>query len=315
MRTTSDFWKSKKVMVTGGSGFLGKFILQNLEKSGCENIVVPRSTEYDLRKESTAVDLLRIHQPNMVIHAAAAVGGIGANISNPGKFFYDNAIMGLHMIEASRICGLDKLIIIGSVCSYPENASIFRENELWDGYPEPTNAPYGLAKKMLLVQSQAYRKQYDMEIIYLLLSNLYGPGETLDPDNSHVTAAIILKCLTAIEKNEPGITLWGDGSQTRDFLFVDDAAFGILQAAEHYNNPAPINIGSGEETSIRTLAEHIKEISEFKGEIHWDTSKPSGQQRRLVDSSRARQHFGYEANTKLKDGLKQEIYWLKNNTK
>lgn len=312
MQKTSTFWKSKKVVLTGGSGFLGGFILKNLKQYGCTNVFVPRSKDYDLRKESSAVELLMTHQPNILIHAAGAVGGIGANISNPGKFFYDNAIMGLHVIEAARKYGVNKLVIIGSVCSYPETASIFREDELWDGYPEPTNAPYGLAKKMLLVQAQAYRKQYNMEIIYLLLSNLYGPGEKMDPENSHVTAAIIQKCMTAKETNEPSITLWGNGTQTRDFLFVDDAARGILQASEHYNDSEPLNIGSGNETSIKALADHIKTIVEFKGEINWDTSKPSGQKRRLVDTSRAKQYFGYEPATSLKEGLQQEIHWLNN---
>ncbi len=306
----SNFWENKRVTVTGGTGFLGSFLVKKLREIGCKEVFVPRSRDYDLRREEHVIRLFESAQPDLVIHAAASVGGIGANLTNPGKFFYDNAIMGVHMIEVARRFTLQKLVLLGTVCSYPKHATVFREEEFWNGYPELTNAPYGLAKKMLLVQAQAYRRQYGLNAIYLVLANLYGPGENFDSENSHVTAAIIRKCLEPKARGEDKIFLWGDGSPTRDFLYVEDAAEGILLAAEHYDGAEPVNLGTGQETSIRVLAEMIARLSGFSGQIVWDTTKPSGQPRRIVDKTKATEFFGFRARTPLEEGLRREVRWV-----
>jgi GDP-L-fucose synthase len=304
------FWNGKRVVVTGGAGFLGGFIVKKLTERGCDTPLVPRSKEYDLRREDQVLRLFQTAQPDLVIHAAGSVGGIEANRRNPGKFFYDNAIMGLNVIEVARRLDLEKLVLVGTVCSYPNDATVFLEDEFWDGYPEETNAPYGLAKKMLLVQAQAYRNQYGLNAIYPVLANLYGPGESLHPDDSHVTAAIIRKCLEAKARGEDEIVLWGDGSPTRDFLYVEDAAEGILLASELYEGPEPVNLGAGAETPIRTLAETIARLTSFSGRIVWDTTRPNGQPRRIVDSTRANRLFGFQASTLLEEGLSREIEWV-----
>ena len=305
-----DFWSNKRVTVTGGGGFLGSVVVNKLRQAGCQDIFVPRSRDYNLVEMNGAEKLYQDSHPDIVLHLAAKVGGIGANQENPGKFFYDNLMMGTHIMEVGRRVGVQKLVAIGTICSYPKFAPIpFKEEDLWKGYPEETNAPYGLAKKMLLVQSDAYRKQYGFNSIVLFPVNLYGPGDNFDLETSHVIPALIRKCIEANQRGENTITLWGTGSATREFLFVEDAADGILLAAERYNSSEPVNLGSGEEISIKNLADLITTFTGFKGEIIWDSSKPDGQPRRCLETSRAKKAFNFQALVSLKDGLKRTINW------
>lgn len=302
----------KRIVVTGGSGFLGTQVVGQLKRRGCRQIFVPRSREFNLTKENDIVRMLQAYKPEVVIHLAAVVGGIGANQKNPGKFFYDNLMMGVQLIEQSRLYGVEKFVAIGTICSYPKLTPVpFRESELWNGYPEETNAPYGLAKKMMLVQSQAYREQYGFHSIYLLPVNLYGPGDNFDPETSHVVPAIIRKCIEAVEQGKQQIVLWGTGNATREFLYVADAAEAIVLATEQYDDSAPVNIGSGQEISIKELAELIRRLSGFQGDIVWDASKPDGQPRRRLDTTKAKACFGFEAKTDFVTGLKNTIAWYK----
>lgn len=311
----SDFWSQTRFVVTGGAGFLGRVVVERLRRRGATAVITPRSREYDLRREADIVRLLEQQRPEVIIHLAAVVGGIGANRANPGKFFYDNLIMGIQLMEQARLAGARKLVVAGTVCAYPKFARVpFREDDLWDGYPEETNAPYGLAKKMLLVQAQAYRQQYAFNAIYLLPVNLYGPGDNFDPDSSHVIPALIRKCLEAKRAGAPALEVWGTGSATREFLYVDDCAEGILLAAERYDKPEPVNLGSGQEISIKELALTIARLTGFTGEIRWDTSKPDGQPRRCLDTSRARAEFGFQAQTSFEEGLRRTIEWYTGTT-
>ena len=306
----SDFFKDKCVVVTGGAGFLGRDVVQKLEERGCKRIFVPKIEEYDLREQSSIIRIYEESRPDIVIHLAAVVGGIGANRENPGKFFYDNAIMGIQLIEYARRFGVKKFVCIGTICAYPKFTPVpFKEEDLWDGYPEETNAPYGLAKKMLLVQSQAYRQQYGFHAIFLMPVNLYGPGDNFDPKSSHVIPALIKKCVDAVENKDPEIVVWGSGKASREFLYVDDAAEGIILATERFDKPDAVNIGAGFEITIKDLAELVVELTGFKGKIVWDTSKPDGQPRRMLDTSRAREEFGFSARTTFADGLKKTIDW------
>jgi len=306
------FWQTKRVTVTGGSGFLGVAVVRKLRERGCQSIAVPRSTEYDLVEEGAVRRLYSDFQPDVVIHLAARVGGIGANQANPGSFFYSNLMMGALMLEHARRSEIEKFVAIGTVCSYPKYAPVpFRENDLWSGYPEETNAPYGLAKKMLLVQSQSYRQQYGFNSIFLLPVNLYGPGDNFDLESSHVIPALIRKCLDATEAGISEVSIWGTGRATREFLYVEDCAEGILRAAELYDGADPVNLGSGQEISIRDLASLIARLTGFDGRFAWDTSKPDGQPRRRLDVSRARTAFGFEATTAFEDGLRETIEWYR----
>lgn len=311
MTNNRTFWGGETVMVTGGAGFLGSHLIEELERrSNDVNIFVPRSSEYDLRKKEDIRRAFEESEANIVIHLAASVGGIGANRKNPGRYFYDNAVMGIELIEQARKYGVEKFTILGTICSYPNITEIpFKEENLFDGYPEETNAPYGIAKRALLTQSKAYRKQYDFNSIYLMPVNLYGPRDDFDLETSHVIPAIIRKCIEARERGDESITAWGTGEPTREFLYVKDAAKGILDATETYNQSAPVNLGSGSEISIRELVEKIVELTDFEGDVEWDTSKPDGQPRRRLDTSRAKQEFGWEAATELDDGLKETINW------
>lgn len=303
-------WESHSILVTGGAGFLGQVVVRKLRERGFDNIVVPRSKEYDLRKEENVRRLYDMAKPTIVIHLAAVVGGIGANRDNPGKFFYDNAIMGMLLMEQARLYGVKKFIAVGTICAYPKITPVpFKEENLWGGYPEETNAPYGLAKKMMLVQAQAYRQQYGFNAIYLLPVNLYGPGDNIDPSSSHVIPALIKKCVDAKRSGQKEIVVWGDGSATREFLYVDDAAEGIVLAMEKYNDPDPVNIGAGFEISIKELVHLIAKVSGFDGKIVWDTSKPNGQPRRMLDTGRAQQRFGFKATTGFEAGLKETVKW------
>jgi len=297
-------------MVTGGGGFLGRKVVATLEARGAGKIFVPRKTDYDLRERTDIERALHDAQPNVIIHLAAAVGGIEANRLNPGRFFYDNAIMGIQLIEQARLAGVEKFVTVGTVCAYPKFAPIpFREEDIWDGYPEETNAPYGLAKKMLLVQSQAYREQYGFNAIYLIPVNLYGPGDNFDPASSHVIPALIKKCLDARDSGEPAIDVWGTGSASREFLYVDDAAEGIVLGAERYDGSDPVNLGTGREISIRELVHLIANVTGFRGDIRWDPTKPDGQPRRALDTSRARECFGFVAATTFEEGLRRTVEW------
>jgi GDP-L-fucose synthase len=305
-------WTKKRVTVTGGAGFLGRYVVAKLEECGCREVFVPRKADYDLRHERAVQRLYADAQPDFVIHAAAVVGGIGANRERPGEFFYDNLMMGAQLMEHARRNGVEKFVAIGTICAYPKFTPVpFREENLWDGYPEETNAPYGLAKKMLLVQSQAYRDQYDFNSIFLLPVNLYGPGDNFDPRTSHVIPALIKKCLDAEQAGQDHIIVWGDGSPTREFLYVSDAAEAIVLAAERYNESDPVNIGSGREISIKELAGMIARLSGFEGRIVWDTSKPNGQPRRGLDVSQAERKFGFRATTPFEEGLRRTIAWYK----
>jgi GDP-L-fucose synthase len=306
----SSFFKNKRVVVTGGAGFLGSYVLEGLAKRGCENILVPTIEEYDLVKREDIVRMYDDMRPDIVIHLAAVVGGIGANREHPGKFFYENLMMGVQLIEEGRLRNIEKFVAIGTVCAYPKFAQVpFKEDDIWSGYPEETNAPYGLAKKMLLVQSQAYRDEYDFNSIFLLPVNLYGPKDNFDPASSHVIPALIKKCVDALKAGDDSITCWGTGSASREFIYAEDAAEGILLATEHYNEPDPINIGAGFEITIKDLVEKIAEMTGFKGEIRWDSTKPDGQPRRCLDVSRAKEKFGFQAKTDFDKGLKATIQW------
>jgi len=308
----NEFWLKTRVCVTGGAGFLGSYVVEKLQARGCSDIFVPRSRQYDLRDLSSVVRLYDAARPDLVIHLASIVGGIGANRASPGRFFYENLIMGAQVMEEARRRNIKKFVAVGSVCAYPKFATVpFHEDELWAGYPEETNAPYGLAKKMLLVQAQAYRQQYGLNSIYLLPVNLYGPRDNFDLSSGHVIPALIRKCVEATAQGRGQITAWGTGNATREFLHVSDCAEGILLAAEHYNKPDPVNLGSGQEIPIRDLMQLIAELTEFHGEIAWDTSKPDGQPRRALDTSRAFREFGFRANTPLRDGLAETIAWYR----
>ena len=302
----------KKFVVTGGAGFLGSRVVQRLRERGVESIAVPRSISCDLRREQNIGRLLAETRPDIIVHLAAVVGGIGANRQNPGKFLYDNLMMGVQLMEQARLRGVAKLVVLGTVCSYPKVTPVpFREEHLWDGYPEETNAPYGLAKKMLLVQSQAYRQQYGFNSIFLVPVNLYGPGDNFDPQSSHVIPALIRKCFEARERGEPRIVCWGDGSPTREFLFVEDCAEAIVLATERYDESEPVNIGTGSEISIRELASIIARLVGFPGEIVWDTSQPNGQPRRRLDVSRAEEAFGFRARKDFVEGLQETVAWYR----
>jgi GDP-L-fucose synthase len=301
---------TKRITVTGGAGFLGAYVVRKLKGSGCKNIFVPKRSDYDLVNNEAVKKLYRDAAPDIVIHLAARVGGIGANEQNPGKFFYENLMMGVQMMEQGRLAGIEKFVAIGTICAYPKFAHIpFKEDDLWNGYPEETNAPYGLAKKMLLVQAQAYRQQYGFNAIYLLPVNLYGPGDNFDPESSHVIPALIKKCVDANKHGSKKIVVWGTGKPTREFIYVEDAAEAIVLATERYNKGEPVNIGSGIEISVKDLVGLIAELTGFEGQVVWDTSKPDGQPRRRLDISRAEREFGFKAKTKFKEGLRKTIDW------
>jgi GDP-L-fucose synthase len=303
-----------RVVVTGGSGFLGRRLVAQLGARGCKSITVPRSKEYDLRERSAVQRLYRDAKPDLVIHLAAVVGGIGANRAHPGRFFYDNVIMGIETLEQARLAGVAKFVGVGTICSYPKITPVpFHEDDLWNGYPEETNAPYGIAKKMLLVQSQAYRAEYGYNAIHLLPVNLYGPGDNFDPDSSHVIPALIRKMTEAVESGAHEVTLWGDGTPTREFLYVDDAAEAILLASERYDSGDPVNIGSGAEIRIADLANEVAKAVGFSGEVRWDATKPNGQPRRSLDTSRATATFGFRAHTEFSAGLRETVAWYRAN--
>ena len=308
----SSFFKGKRIVVTGGAGFLGRYVTEGLKNRGCRNILVPRIEDYDLVRLGDIIRMYDDMRPDIVIHLAAVVGGIGANRRHPGRFFYENLMMGVQLMEQGRRRGLEKFVAIGTVCAYPKDTPVpFKEEDIWSGYPEETNAPYGLAKKMLLVQSQAYRQEYGFNSIFLLPVNLYGPGDNFDPETSHVIPAIIKKCVDAIESGEDYIECWGTGNVSREFIYAADAAEGILLATERYNDAKPVNIGSGAEIRINRLAEKIAKLTGFDGSIRWDSSQPDGQPRRCLDVSRAKNLFGFEAKTPLDDGLKATVEWHK----
>jgi GDP-L-fucose synthase len=306
-----DFWEGKKVVVTGGAGFLGSHLVDRLRVAGCDPFVV-RSAQYDLRHEEDIVAMLRAaRQIDVLFHLAATVGGIGLNEEHPGLLFYENAIMGVQLVEQARLHGVGKFVQVGSVCAYPRSSYVLREEVLWDGYPDPTNAPYGLAKKMLLVQIQAYRYEYSFPGIYLLPTNLYGPRDSFDLKTCHVIPALIRKCIEARERDDDHIVAWGTGKPSRDFLYVEDATEALMLAAERYDRPEPLNLGSGRPVRIDALLHVIQRATGYGGKIVWDTSKPDGQPKRVLDSSRAEQAIGWKAATKLEDGLRKTIEWYK----
>lgn len=301
---------NKRIVVTGGGGFLGSHVVCKLKARGCSSVFAPRRRDYDLTQAEAVERLFREHRPEILIHAAAVVGGIGANRENPGSFFYSNAIIGIQVIEAARSHGVDKTVVLGTICAYPKLTPVpFREENLWDGYPEETNAPYGIAKKALLVQCQAYRQQYGMNAIYLLPVNLYGPRDNFDVKSSHVIPALIRKCVEAREEGRPEIECWGDGSATREFLYVEDAADGVIAAAEKYDGPEPVNLGSGMEISIRDLVQKIASLTGYDGKIRWDATKPNGQPRRCLDITRSEREFGFRTKTGFDEGLRRTIDW------
>jgi len=301
-----------RILVTGGSGFLGRQLLSVLEQRGYQHVVAPRRTDYDLTDAEQVRACIRDLQPDAVVHLAAVVGGIGANMARPGDFFYLNLVMGANLIEESRLQGVKKLVAIGTICAYPKFTPVpFKEDDLWSGYPEETNAPYGLAKKMLLVQAQSYRQQFGFNAIYLLPTNLYGPGDNFDPNTSHVIPGLIRKCLEAQERGEDHVLAWGTGKPTREFLFVRDCAEGIVAALERFDGPEPVNLGSGEEISIAELARLVAHACDFSGEIRFDATKPDGQPRRKLDTSRAREMFGWQSRTSFEEGLRATIDWYR----
>ncbi len=309
-----SFWSNKRVTVTGGAGFLGYYIVEKLRERNCKNIFIPLIKDYNLVEMEDVKRLYKKVKPDIVIHLAAQVGGIGANRENPGKFFYDNLMMGVQLIEIGRQTGIEKFVALGTICCYPKFTPVpFKEDNLWDGYPEETNAPYGLAKKMLLVQSQAYRQQYGFNSIFLMPVNMYGPGDNFDPDSSHVIPALIKKCCDAIKNGKDEISVWGTGKATREFIYAEDAAEGILLATEKYDQSDPVNIGAGFEISIKDLTDMIIRLTEFKGKINWSTFEPDGQPRRCLDTTKARKKFGFVAKTPFEEGLKKTIEWYKNN--
>ena len=309
-------WEEKRICVTGGAGFLGTHLIEELRLRGADQIFVPTIEEYNLVDPEAIRRMLVDSDPDVIIHLAAQVGGIGANLNHPAEFFYDNLMMGVQLIHQAYKTGVEKFVAIGTVCAYPKFTPVpFKEDDLWIGYPEETNAPYGMAKKMLLVQSQAYREQYGYNSIFLLPVNLYGPGDNFDPRSSHVIPALIRKCFEAKEQGLDHIIVWGDGSPTREFIYVKDAARGIAMATENYNESLPVNIGSGFEISIKDLAEKIVQMSGFEGDLVWDTSKPNGQPRRALDISRAKEKFGFEAETDFDKGLQKTIDWYRENRK
>jgi GDP-L-fucose synthase len=309
-------WSEKRICVTGGAGFLGTHLIADLRARGAKDIFIPTIEDYDLVDPAAIERMLTDADPDVIIHLAAHVGGIGANREHPAEFFYDNLMMGVQLMHQAYLKGVEKFVAIGTVCAYPKFTPVpFKEDDLWIGYPEETNAPYGLAKKMLLVQSQAYRDQYGFNSIFLLPVNLYGPGDNFDPRSSHVIPALIRKCIEAQEAGEDHIVVWGDGSPTREFIYVTDAARGIALATERYNESLPVNIGSGFEISIKDLAEKITKLTGFEGRLVWDTSKPNGQPRRALDTSRAKEKFGFEAQTDFDEGLQQTIDWYRANRK
>jgi len=311
-----EYWRDRKVVVTGGAGFLGSFLVEKLRQRGAMEVFVPTIQEYDLVKEEAVTRLLKDARPDVVIHLAAFVGGIGANRAHPAEFFYNNLMMGVQLMHQAWKSGVKKFVAIGTVCAYPKFTPIpFREEDLWNGYPEETNAPYGLAKKMLLVQAQAYRQQYGYNAVFLLPVNLYGPRDNFNPDSSHVIPALIRKCCEAQEGGESEVVVWGDGSPTREFLYVEDAAEAIALATERYDGEEPVNLGSGKEISIRRLAEIIAGETGFTGRLAWDTTKPNGQPRRALDTSRAERYFGFKAHTSFEDGLRRTIEWYQKSRK
>ncbi len=306
----SDFWHTRRFCVTGGAGFLGSHLTEAMRRRGATEVFVPRSRDYDLIDAQAVARLYNDARPDVVIHLAAVVGGIGANRMHPGEFFYKNLMMGTQLIEQARQRRIEKFVAIGTICAYPKHTPVpFREESLWDGYPEETNAPYGLAKKMMLVQTQAYRQEYGFNAIYLLPVNLYGPGDNFDLQTSHVIPALIRKCVEAVEAGRDEVVVWGSGQASREFLYVADAAEGILLATERYNDPEPVNIGAGSEIVIRDLAEMIASLTGFRGRLVWDTAQPDGQPRRCLDTTRARERFGFIAQTPLEQGLRKTIEW------
>lgn len=312
LRSSSEFWRARRVVVTGGTGFLGSHIVDRLQALGCRYLFVPRRVEYDLTEQEAVRRLYRDAQPDIVLHLAAEVGGIGANRDNPGRFFYANAMMGALMIEEARVAGIEKFVQLGTICAYPKFTPVpFREEDLWNGYPEETNAPYGIAKKALLVQLQAYREQYGFKGIYLLPVNLYGPHDNFDPQSSHVIPALVRKMIEAQENDEAEVTLWGTGEASREFLYVDDCARAVLLAAEYYDGAEPINLGTGTEIKIRDLAALIAETVGFEGRLVYDATKPDGQPRRCLDTGKAYQYFGFRAHRPFREGIKETIRWYR----
>jgi GDP-L-fucose synthase len=312
--TDNGFWQSRSVCVTGGAGFLGKVVVRKLHERGVKDVFIPNIEDYDLVKLTDINSMLSDAKANMIIHLAAQVGGIGANREHPAEFFYNNLMMGVQLMHRAWETGVEKFVAIGTICAYPKFTPVpFNENNLWDGYPEETNAPYGLAKKMLLVEAQSYRQQYGYNAIFLLPVNLYGPGDNFNPKSSHVIPALIRKCLEANDAGIKEIEVWGDGSPTREFLYAEDAAEGILMASEKYNGPEPINLGSGQEISIKDLVEMIAKLTGFKGDLKWDTTKPNGQPRRALDITRAQNYFGFRAKMGFEEGLKNTIEWYRSN--
>ena len=314
MEKNTSFWQNRKVCVTGGAGFLGSYIVEKLKERKAAEIHIPDYPEYDFVQKDSILRMLEEARPEIIIHLAANVGGIGANRSRPAEFFYDNLMMGAQLIHESWKFGVEKFIALGTVCAYPKFTPVpFKEEDLWNGYPEETNAPYGLAKKMMLVQSQSYREQYGFNSIFLLPVNLYGPRDNFNLETSHVIPALIRKCLEAEEHGDSEVVVWGDGSPTREFLYAEDAAEGILQAAERFNKSEPVNLGSGMEISIKDLAEMIVRLTGFSGKLVWDTSKPNGQPRRMLDTQKAKEYFGFQAKTTFEEGLRKTIDWYRKN--
>jgi GDP-L-fucose synthase len=315
MTSDMNFWQHKRVCVTGGAGFLGSFVTEKLRARGASEVFIPTIEKYDLVQPASIRQMLDDSRPNIILHLAAQVGGIGANREHPAEFFYNNLMMGVQLMHEAWLRGVDKFVALGTICAYPKFTPVpFKEENLWDGYPEETNAPYGLAKKMLLVQSQAYRQQYGFNSIFLMPVNLYGPHDNFNPESSHVIPALIKKCIEAIDSGADSIEVWGDGSPTREFLYVEDAAEGILLATEQYNSPEPVNLGSGMEISIKDLVELIAHLTGFSGRLIWDTSKPNGQPRRRLNVERADREFGFKAQVNFEEGLRRTIEWYRGQT-